>query len=183
MWGGVCLLISPPIPPRSGLRQTVFCVDTELTHMPPHGRPPARIECVALRRPLEIFSGMMEGSGTNAVPAGKKNKVPSEVKKHTASLSCSVVKLVYSISLANIPKTATATADPLCRWRQNNVNNRGNKKETAFSFMVLSCVDLMFLSPCVYVCLSVCVFMPVPQRKNETAYEKKRKPGSSSCAC
>lgn len=113
----------------------------------------------------------------------KKNKVPSEVKKHTASLSCSVVKLVYSISLVNIPKTATATADPLCRWRQNNVNNRGNKKETAFSFMVLICVDLMFLSPCVYVCLSVCVFMPVPQRKNETAYEKKRKPGSSSCAC
>lgn len=87
--------------------------DTELTHMPPHCRPPAQTECVALRRPLEIFSEMMEDSGTNVVPAGKKNKVPSEVTKHTVSLSCSVVKLVYSISLANIPKTGTATVDPL----------------------------------------------------------------------
>lgn len=72
VWGGVCILSSPPIPLRSGLRQTVCCVDTELTHMPPHCRPPAQTECVALRRPLEIFSEMMENSGTNAVPAGKK---------------------------------------------------------------------------------------------------------------
>lgn len=72
VWGGVCLLISPPIPLRSGLRQTVCCADIELTHMPPHCRPPAQTECVALRRPLEIFSEMMEDSGTNAEPAGKK---------------------------------------------------------------------------------------------------------------
>lgn len=64
--------------------------------MLPRCRPPAQTVCVALRRPLEIFSKMSGDSGTNAVPAGKKIKkikVPSEVKKH----SCSVVKLVYSI--------------------------------------------------------------------------------------
>lgn len=50
--------------------------------------------------------------------------------------------------------------------------------------MALSCVDLMFLSPCVYVCLSVCAHASATKKKkNETAYEKKRKPGSSSCAC
>lgn len=76
MWGGVCLLISPPIPLRSGLRQTVCCVDSELTHMPPRCHPPAQTECVALHRPLEIFSEMMEDSGTNAVPAGKSIKFP-----------------------------------------------------------------------------------------------------------
>lgn len=113
MWGGVCIFISPPIPLRSGLGQTVCCLDTELTHMPPRCRPPAQTECVALRRPLEIFSERMGDSGTNAVPAEKKNKVPSEVKKHSVSLSSSVVQLVYSIRLANIPKTGTATVDPL----------------------------------------------------------------------
>lgn len=52
--------------------------------------------------------------------------------------------------------------------------------------MAPSCVDLMFLSPCVYVCLSVCAHASATKKekkKNETAYEKKRKPGSSSCAC
>lgn len=112
MWGGVCLLISPTIPLRSGLRQNVCCVDSELTHMPQRCHPPAQTVCVALHRPLQIFSEMMEDSGTNAVPAGKKT-VPSEVKKHTVSLSYSVVKLVYSSSLANIPKKGTATVDPL----------------------------------------------------------------------
>lgn len=101
----------------------------------------------------------------------EKNKVPSEVKKHTVSLSCSVVKLVYSISLANIPKTGTATADPL-RWRQNNVNNRGNTKEKAYSFMALSCVDLMFLSPCVYVCL--CVHASATKKKWNSLWEEKK---------
>lgn len=43
----------------------------------------------------------------------KKHKVPSEVKKLAVSLRHSVVKLVYSISLANIPKTGTAPVDPL----------------------------------------------------------------------
>lgn len=109
MWGGVSLLISPTIPLRSGLRQTVCCVDSELTHMPQRCHPPVQTVCVALHRPLQIFSEMMEDSGTNAVPAEKKHKVPSEVKKHTVSYS--VVKLVYSVSLANIPKKGTV--DPL----------------------------------------------------------------------
>lgn len=72
MWGGVSLLISPTIPLRSGLRQTVCCVDSELTHMPQRCHPPLQTVCVALHRPLQIFSEMMEDSGTNAVPAGKK---------------------------------------------------------------------------------------------------------------
>lgn len=91
MWGGVFLLISPPIPLRSGLWQTVCYTDTELTHMPPHCHPPEQTECVALRRPLGIFSEMMEDSGTNTVPAGKKNKVPSEVKKHSEYLWVAVI--------------------------------------------------------------------------------------------
>lgn len=74
MRGGVCLSISPPIPLRSGLRRTVCCIDSELTHTPPHCHPPAQTECVALHRPLEIFSAMMEDSGTNVVPAGKSIK-------------------------------------------------------------------------------------------------------------
>lgn len=72
VWGGVSLLISPTIPLRSGLRQTVCCVDSELTHMPQRCHPPVQTVCVALHRPLQIFSVMMEDSGTNAVPAGKK---------------------------------------------------------------------------------------------------------------
>lgn len=72
MWGGVCLLVSPPIPFRSGVRQTVCRADTELTHMPLQCRPPAQTACVALRRPLEIFSELMEDSGTNAATAGIK---------------------------------------------------------------------------------------------------------------
>lgn len=75
MWGGVRLLIAP-ISLRSGLQKTVCSFDTELTHMPPRCRPEAQTECVALHRPLEIFSDMMEDSGTNVVLAGKKAKVP-----------------------------------------------------------------------------------------------------------
>lgn len=144
VWGGVCLLISPPIPFRSGLRQTVCCVDTELTHMPPHGRPPTQTECVALRRPLEIFSERMEDSGTIAAPAGKKNKVPSEVKKHkcVSELLCSQVGILHHPG--KHPKVRHSySRSSQCRRRQNNVDNRGNKKETAYSFMALSCVDLI----------------------------------------
>lgn len=180
MWGGLWCLCSPPILPTSGLQQTVCCIDAELTHMPRHCRPQVQTECAALRRPLEIFSKMMAEFGTNTVPAGKKNKVPSEVRKHTVSLSCSVVKLVYSISLTS--QTQAATVDPQCRRRKNKVNNTEQERNSILLYGAELCRSDVFKSLCV--CLPVCVCScQCHKAKNETAYEKKRKPGSSSCAC
>lgn len=101
----------------------------------------------------------------------EKNKVPSEVRKHTASLSCSVVKLVYSISLTS--QTQAATVDPLSVDEERTRWTTQNKKETAYSFMALSCVDLMFLSPCVYVCLSVCVHASATKQKMKQPMRRK----------
>lgn len=164
---------------RRGLRQTVCSIVTELTRTLPRCRPPTQTECDAPRRPLEISSELTEDSGINAAPPGRKKS--SQWGEETYLRVVPSVKSVNSINLANVSKTGTATADSHCRWRRHDVKNRGKKKQTVYSFMAPSCVDLMFLSPCLYV--SVCVHASATKEKNETAYEKKRKPGSSSCAC
>lgn len=40
--------------------------------------------------------------------------------------------------------------------------------------MALSCLDLMFLSPCVYVCLSVCVHASATKKKWNSLWEEKK---------
>ena len=184
---GVFLLASPPYPPQvwtsANCRLHWHWTYPHAATLPSSS---ANRVCRSPQATWDIFRD--DGRLWNKRGASWKKiniyKVPGEVKKHTVSRSFSVVKLLHSFSPGKHPEDRRRySRSSQCRWRQNKVNNRGNKKEKPYSFMALSCVDLMFLSPCVYVCLSVCVHASATKKKNETAYEKKRKPGSSSCAC
>lgn len=136
----------------------------ELTHMPSLCRPPAQTVCRSPRATWDVLKDV--GSLRNKHGASWKIIFKSshwvEETHCISEFLCNLVGLLRQTG--KYPKDRQSYSRSSRHQRRSCVNSRGNKKETARSFMAPSCVDLMFLGPGVHVCLCG-VFMPVPQRK------------------